>query len=163
MAHQPTEGHMLVVFCNQNTHKIYKNITLSRIHWRCGPKQSLLLQYNLRQIPSVGACSTSTSKWIWVGSRNCDCLVTWFCYQLIAKPDNKTATVPWPDPYAMAKQGPTYQEHSDGLVLDCSNSSAIAMELLQSCTKPLIYIHIFTTRKSSRDIYSLHCWKASNK
>ena len=31
-------------------------------------------------------------------SRNCGCLVTWFCYQL-AKPGNKTATVPWPDPY----------------------------------------------------------------
>ena len=37
---------------------------------------------------------------IWVRSRNCGCLVTWFCYQLIAKPGNKTAAVPWPDPYA---------------------------------------------------------------
>ena len=27
----------------------------------------------------------------------------------------------------------------DGLVKDCSNSNALAMELLQSCTKPLIY------------------------
>ena len=27
----------------------------------------------------------------------------------------------------------------DGLVLDCSNSSALAMEFLQSCTKPSIY------------------------
>ena len=36
---------------------------------------------------------------IWVRSRNCGCLVTWFCYQLIAKPGNKTATVLWPDPY----------------------------------------------------------------
>ena len=36
---------------------------------------------------------------IWVRSRNCGCRVTWFCYQLIAKPGNKTATVPWPDPY----------------------------------------------------------------
>ena len=34
----------------------------------------------------------------WVRSRNCGCLVTWFCYPLIAKPANKTATVPWPDP-----------------------------------------------------------------
>ena len=34
---------------------------------------------------------------IWVRSRDCGCLVTWFCYQLIAKPDNKTAAVPWPD------------------------------------------------------------------
>ena len=31
---------------------------------------------------------------------NCGCIVAWFCYQLIAKPGNKTATVPWPDPYA---------------------------------------------------------------
>ena len=29
--------------------------------------------------------------------------------------------------------------HIDGLVQDCSNSSALAMELLQSCTKPLIW------------------------
>ena len=27
-------------------------------------------------------------------------------------------------------------EQFDGLVHDCSNSSALAMELLQSCTKP---------------------------
>ena len=38
-------------------------------------------------------------KYIWVKSRNCGCLVTRFCYQLIAKPGNKTATVSWPDPY----------------------------------------------------------------
>ena len=37
---------------------------------------------------------------IWVRSRNWGCLVTWFCYQLIAKPGNKTAAVSWPDPYA---------------------------------------------------------------
>ena len=36
---------------------------------------------------------------IWVRSRNWGCLVTWFCYQLIAKPGNKTAPVLWPDPY----------------------------------------------------------------
>ena len=35
---------------------------------------------------------------IWVRSRNCGCLVTWFCYQMITKPSNKTAAVPWPDP-----------------------------------------------------------------
>ena len=38
-------------------------------------------------------------SYIWVRSGNCSCLVTWFCYQLIAKPGNKTATVSWPDPY----------------------------------------------------------------
>ena len=30
------------------------------------------------------------------------------------------------------------QVHSDGFVEDCSNSSVVPMELLQSCTKPLI-------------------------
>ena len=40
---------------------------------------------------------------IWVRSWNCGCLVTWFCYQLIAKPANKTATVPWPDSYSFLK------------------------------------------------------------
>ena len=29
----------------------------------------------------------------------------------------------------------------NGLVQDCSNSSANALELLQSCTKPSIFIH----------------------
>ena len=38
-------------------------------------------------------------KPIRVKSPNCGCLVTWFCYQLIAKPGNKTATVSWLDPY----------------------------------------------------------------
>ena len=38
---------------------------------------------------------------IWVRSRNCGCLVTWFCYQLIAKPGNKTAAFSWPDPYTV--------------------------------------------------------------
>ena len=30
----------------------------------------------------------------------------------------------------------------DGLVQDCSNSSALAMELLQSCTKPSMYLFL---------------------
>ena len=34
--------------------------------------------------------------------------------------------------------GSIYLFHIDGLVQDCSNSSALAMELLQSCTKPSI-------------------------
>ena len=40
-----------------------------------------------------------TLKMICVRSQNCDCPIAWFCYQLIAKPGDKTATVPWPDPY----------------------------------------------------------------
>ena len=44
---------------------------------------------------------TRSCEIIWVRSRNCGCLVTWFCYQLIAKPGNKTAAVSWPDPYGI--------------------------------------------------------------
>ena len=33
----------------------------------------------------------------------CGCLVTWFCYHLIAKPGNKTAAPLWPDPYITLK------------------------------------------------------------
>ena len=40
---------------------------------------------------------------IWVRSRNCGCLVTRFCYQLIAKLGNETAAVSWPDPYTFPK------------------------------------------------------------
>ena len=50
----------------------------------------------------LSTCVTSIwsndTKCKWVRLRNCGCLVTWFCYQLIAKPGNKTATVSWPDP-----------------------------------------------------------------
>ena len=31
------------------------------------------------------------------------------------------------------------ENYVDGLVQDCSNSSALALELLQSCTKPSMY------------------------
>ena len=33
---------------------------------------------------------------IWDGSWRCGFLVSWFYYQLIAQPGNKTATLPWP-------------------------------------------------------------------
>ena len=45
---------------------------------------------------------------IWVRSRNCGCLFTWFCYQLIAKPGNKTAAVSWPDQYEASTKWPTF-------------------------------------------------------
>ena len=40
------------------------------------------------------------SVWWWrtVRSWRCGCFVTWFCYQLMAKPGNKTAAPSWPDP-----------------------------------------------------------------
>ena len=33
----------------------------------------------------------------------------------------------------------------DGLVQDCSSSSSLAMELLQSCTKQSFYVSLFQT------------------
>ena len=56
------------------------------------------LIYHLRHIVPHLQCH---HKDIWVRSRNCGCLVTWFCYQLIAKPGNRTAAVSWPDPYVV--------------------------------------------------------------
>ena len=40
---------------------------------------------------------------------------------------------------AIAARPHTLWDYFDGLVQDCSNSSALAMELLQFCTKLLIY------------------------
>ena len=44
------------------------------------------------------------------------CLVTWFCYQLKAKPGNKTVPVPSPDPYDMLLFG-FIDPSSSGLLL----------------------------------------------
>ena len=52
---------------------------------------------------------------IWVRSWNCGCLVTWFCYQLIAKPGNKTVVVPWPDPYT----------HGSKMDFECKNRCSL--------------------------------------
>ena len=37
----------------------------------------------------------------WVRSQRYSCLATWFCYQMMAKPSNKTASPSWPDPHAL--------------------------------------------------------------
>ena len=41
-----------------------------------------------------------TQNKIWVRPWRGTCLVTWFCYHLIAKPGDKTTAPSWPDPYA---------------------------------------------------------------
>ena len=71
--------------------KIYTNLaSLNKRSW-----------YSLKAICWLWnkICLNQSASDIWVRSQNCGCLVTWFCYQLIAKPGNKTATVSWPDPY----------------------------------------------------------------
>ena len=85
---------------------------LARLVWKyisaCLLSRSSLIKIFLSPLflrfLSIGSCYNSTLValdciTIWVRSRNCSCLVTWFCYQLIAKPGDKTATVSWPDPY----------------------------------------------------------------
>ena len=63
-----------------------------------------ILEHDIRGCIFLCALQPKDGKWqrrerrMWVRSRNCGCLVTWFCYQLIAKPGNKTAPVPWLDP-----------------------------------------------------------------
>ena len=67
-----------------------------KMGWNSKTASTLLCRsYVLHEI---GIILGVTYIFIWVRSRNCGCLVTWFCYQLIAKPGNKIAAVPWPDP-----------------------------------------------------------------
>ena len=47
-------------------------------------------------------------------------------------------------------RGPHHNEYIDGLVQDCSNSSASAMELLQSCAEPSILSHSVISKHSKR-------------
>ena len=128
--------------------------------------------------PNFNSCTVEIWKWIsnfirmllsmWVKSRRCGCLVTWFCYHLIAKPGNKTASPKWPDPsdyLSMLVKGipdirtkSTLQvlwnlsshfecclikEDRDGLMQQQCNC-ALAMELQPYCIKPLIWSSILT-------------------
>ena len=46
----------------------------------------------------------------------------------------------------------------DGLVQDCSNSIALAMELLQSCTKPSIYVWLIVWHVGRNESLSYSIW-----
>ena len=60
----------------------------------------LCSQYDHCELQYYHDCTVVVfKKYIWVRSRNRGSLVTWFCYQMIAKPGNKIATVSWPEPY----------------------------------------------------------------
>ena len=77
------------------------------------------------KLSQCGSLISDTANNIWVRSRNCGCLVTWFCYQLIAKPGNKTATVSWPDPYVF-----------DNVTLaNCVEDTAVVIRWYQEKTK----------------------------
>ena len=77
---------------------------------------------------SIGHC-TRRLHWIWVRWQNCGCLVTWFCYQLIAKLVNKTAAVPSPDPYKVHSRN--YVHHSSLVMFRLDGVSADIIHILQ--------------------------------
>ena len=60
----------------------------------------------------------------------------------------------------------THFPHSDGVVQDCSNSIANALELLQSCIKPSIYIWILLavvkTRSNWTVLHAVFEWLRKN-
>ena len=108
---------------------------------------------------------------IWVGSWKCGCLITRFCYHLLAKPGNKTATPPWRDPFTHRTDAwritftnkdstvyPNMCEHGLCFVLFClAHHSSISsksfkvtsLEMGQSCNcgaSKYIYLLIFFTK-----------------
>ena len=91
-----------ILLTNANDQRLYKIALIQITDW---PAVSYV---TYQDIQSQGY---GNNVWDWLThwgrvthisarSWNCGCLVTWFCYQLIAKPGNKTAAVSWPDPYA---------------------------------------------------------------
>ena len=67
----------------------------------------LSVQWRIRPSLDVWAIHIENNIVIWfnnqirVRSRMCASLVTWFCYQMIAKPGNKTGPISWPGPYTL--------------------------------------------------------------
>ena len=51
----------------------------------------------IKILNSNGNAFSINGKYIWVRLWRCSCLATWFCFQVIAKPGNKTAASLWPD------------------------------------------------------------------
>ena len=60
------------------------------------------------------------------------------------------------------------KEYIDGLAQSCSKSSALAMELLHSCTKPSVYewyliLSLSTENRESTDQSVKFCFSLSSK
>ena len=100
----PTPGHvcyrLMVVICMQaRMSKDISSVDVCKSYW------FIPALYVFTAIWANECILVKKTTWdcvlanIWVRLRNCGCLVTWFCYQLIAKPGNKTAAVSWPDSY----------------------------------------------------------------
>ena len=87
------------------------------VMWKVFPCHDTITYW---EILDFWKCSNICAQFdsIWVRSWNCGCLVTWFCYQLIAKPGNKTASVSWPNPYVVIVS-------ADGLCLSVPRQSGV--------------------------------------
>ena len=79
----------LIQYCDvtTETHRIIYDVTQKG-------STSIVTSYSMIFHVQIGV------KLIWARSQRCGCLVTWFCYQLIAKPTKKIAALLWPDPYS---------------------------------------------------------------
>ena len=89
--------------------------------------------------------------YMWVGSRNCGCLVAWICYQLMAKPGSRTATVPWPDPYVslftvyMMHRLSVYilYGHTNGVLILVTSYLHIHFSYVHECILTALYWAVF--------------------
>ena len=91
--------------CNGRNEKENHHLWLINLKWPVPNRPSHVLDlYGIIKSMFWYCTDTTLMYYIWDRSRNYDCLVTWFCYKLIAIPDNKRVTVSWPDPYAVTRK-----------------------------------------------------------
>ena len=87
--------------------------------------------------------------YMWLGSRNCGCLVAWICYQLMAKPGSRTAAVPWPDPYVftvyMTHRLSVYilYGHTNGVLILVTSFLHIHFSYVHECILTALYCAVF--------------------
>ena len=129
------DGHLTGTFEAQDVRLLQLNnskcVNKSCFLHKRGPPETIFADrkiiYNIivyRMAFGINFSQDFNDELISVRSRNCGCLVTWFCYQLIAKPGNKTATVPWPDPYNLCEMVPDlHKPQRPLLVADYSHLS----------------------------------------
>ena len=87
--------------------------------------------------------------YMWVGPRNCGCLVAWICYQLMANPGSRTAAVPWPDPYVftvyMTHRLSVYilYGHINGTLILVTSYLHIHFSYVHECILTALYCAVF--------------------
>ena len=58
-------------------------------------------EITMKSMVNITTSNEYESLIICIRSWRLSCLVTWFCYHMIAKPGNKTGTPLWPDQYVL--------------------------------------------------------------